>query len=178
MVSESVVGVRYSLGSAGVDGDGNASVVATPGRRTTYVATYAGDANHHSSSAEGRTVTVQPHLTATISRGYKTLGGYHYYHYRQSCPDRAVECPLFTITAYPNMSGRSVTGIVQQKVGTTWRTAMSWRGTFGKLSHATIKIRYANRAVIGHQFRMIAAYRGSTDWAAVSWGYWYFRMTT
>ena len=82
------------------------------------------------------------------------------------------------ITAFPNMSGRTVFAVVQELVGGTWKTAATFHANLGTMSHATLKIRYANRGVIGHQFRVVAQYRGSTDWAAVTWGYWPFRVTT
>ena len=172
-----MAGVKSLVGTHATNGDGDASFPLTPARRTLYTAVYAGDANHQASAAEGRTVTVQPHLTATISHGYTTLGGYHYYHYNGACPGRAAFCPLFVVTAFPNMAGQTVWAVVQERVGSTWKTAVSFHATLGTMSHATIKIRYANRAVIGHQFRVVAQYRGNTDWAAVAWGYWYFRVT-
>jgi hypothetical protein len=77
----------------------------------------------------------------------------------------------------PSHPGPYLRAILQQKTRAGWKTLVAWRAKLSRKSTAAFKIRYLRRTVIGHTYRLIASFNGDASLAAVSWGYWYLKIT-
>ena len=77
----------------------------------------------------------------------------------------------------PANPGKAVVIVVEQHTASGWKPVVSWSHKLNSRSRWTFPIRYRNATVIGKRYRILAEYKGGTKFAAVAWGYWYFKIT-
>ncbi len=170
----------YTVATGTVDGNGDFAKTIQVYNRTYFYATWTGDATHPPAQSSQRVVQVQSVTTGTLSGYYGTSGSYRLYHYTSQCVgSQHIGCPVYTVVVVPDSTGQNVVMTLQELVGSTWTNAgPPFSFALGNGSKIAVKLTYPNNGVIGHSFRIMAAFQGNgaslpsqSDWA-------YFKITT
>jgi hypothetical protein len=170
-------GSESLVGSKQVNGDNQASWTVWPHENTTYRVEWDGDSAGRAAHAS-TTVLVHARLTGRLSAGYRTLAGYHLYHYRLSCALRPhVGCPTFTATVSPNHAGARVSFALQVWRGYRWVAADSATFRLGVSSRAKALLFYSRRGAIGARFRVRASFAGDARNLGSQSAWSYYRIT-
>ena len=176
-ITRTAGGVKRVLAEAEIGSDLSYSTLVHPKRNTVYTASYAGDATHLPAQSTKQTLNVAPIITGAFSGAYARSGNYRLFHYHSSCASRGSSCPLFLVRMIPNHAGKRVLLFLQQHTRRGWRSVVEWHKGLNAKSRATFNLRYGNTNVIGPEYRLVAVFKGDTDHAPVTWGYWYFKIT-
>jgi hypothetical protein len=172
-------GKIYTVISAPVDGNGDLIKTLQVYSKTTFVAYWAGDPPMPPSQSRQVAVQVQSVTKGALSGYYGSNGAYRLYHYTVQCVGpQHIGCPVYTVSVVPDGTGLPVDFTLQQFANSSWHTIATFSYPLGKGSKIAVKLTYGNRGVIGHSFRIMAAFKGngSSLPSASNWSY--FRITT
>ncbi len=172
-------GSTYLVATGTVDGNGDFAKSVQVYDRTSFVVRWDGDANHPPSQSAQRIVQVQSVTTGALSGYYRQSGQYKLYHYTSRCSGKQhTGCPVFTVTVVPDGTGLPVDFTLQQVVNGSWKTIGTFSFPLGKGSKLPVKLTYPNNGVIGHSFRIMAAFQGDGRALPSSTAWSYFKITT
>jgi hypothetical protein len=168
-------GTKTLLASGSVDANGNLKVLAKPSKDTTYTASYAGDDQYKSASAN-RVVRVRVLVSVRQFGYYATSGAYRLYHYHSGCPSRGLGCPTFVGTVTPNHAGHTLRFVLQRYNG-GWKSVTGAGFRLNSKSQATAVYVYGSTAVEGIRFRVRCVFGSDTDHLGNVSKWVYFRVT-
>jgi len=148
-------------------------------RTSTFTASWNGDETYGGASKTSLTVTVGSKASVLPIKSYKTVGGYHLYHYSAQCVStHTTGCPHIQGTVAPSNAGSSVCFTTQEYVSGAWGHAQKLCGTLNSLSRTTIVIFYFGRGIIGYPLRSQVHFEGSSANRASTSGWGYFKVTS
>jgi len=171
-------GIVYLAAQGQVDGNGDLVKALQVYNRTTYYATWDGDATHPPAQSISTVVQVQSTTTGALSGYYGTSGSYRLYHYTNQCVQQHVGCPVYNVTVTPPSGGLSVAVTVQELFGNTWKTVAAGSAILNGNGKTSVIISYPNNGVIGHSFRVMASFTGDGSSLPSQSGLSYFKITT
>jgi hypothetical protein len=156
-------GTKKLIASGDVNGDGNLSVTYTPSRKTTFGATFAGDATYLSASSATKVVNVAVRITGTLTHFDSRAGKFRIYRYTANCPKHHRGCPTYAVKVSPNHAGKLVTFVLQLYASGAWRTALTVGGRLGPRSTRVEIFIYRNASVVGLPTRVHVRFGGDAD---------------
>jgi Tol biopolymer transport system component len=172
-------GSTYLVATGPVDGNGDFARTIQIYDRTAFYATWDGDSSHPPSQSAQQTVQVQSVTTGALSGYYGSSGNYKLYHYTSQCVgSQHIGCPVYTVTVVPDGTGLPIDFTLQLLSGSTWQTIGQFSFPLGKGSTLAVKLTYSNNGVIGHSFRIMAAFKGDGGSLGSQTGWSYFKITT
>ena len=166
------------IASGSIDAAGDLTASFRMRKKTTFVATFAGDAAHQGDASPGRVVDVRPIAAGTLSGSYATSGKYRLYRFTTACPNSGRGCPTFTAKVIPAHPGARVYGTLQVYVQGTWQTALTFRMRLNETGKATTRFVYADRRIIGVRTRVHFRFAGDADHLAATSNWSYFKVTS
>jgi hypothetical protein len=171
-------GANRLIKSANVNASGDLSVTVKLSRRTTFVATFAGDRKYAAATSSTETVYVYPVVIGTLARYDGTSGRYKLYRYASTCPGSHKGCPTYIVSVKPNHARSPVSVTLQVYAAGAWRTALTDKLTLNAKSKAGIVFYYRDARVIGLKTRVLAEFKGDADhaWKQSKWSY--FKVTS
>jgi hypothetical protein len=177
-ITKKVNGVTSTIFSGPVDSSGTVTLQLKPGFSTTYQAAFAGDGTYNPAASPAHKVAVLPIITGAWVGGYAVSGSYRLFHYSTTCVrTHNGGCPHFSALMRPKSPGKYVYMTLQGHTSSGWKSIAQYRHKLGASSKALFPLAYLNTGVINHNYRVAMTYEGSTTLGAVTWGFWYFRIT-
>lgn len=156
-------GHKQLLKKGSVDKDGVLVVTTRPGRNTSYVAKYGGDAAWTADVSGSVSVTVAVRWSGKAVGGYATSNGYRLYHYSSICGSRpSTVCPAATFALAPNHAGQRVYFLGKYCKGGRCVTD-SGKYRLNKKSQVTVHIFYGSSQVIGFSLFLRFRFGGDGD---------------
>jgi hypothetical protein len=156
-------GAKKLIASGDVNGDGNLSVTYTPTKKTTFGATFAGDATYQSASSATKIVGVAVRISGTLTHFDSRSGKFRIYDYTANCPKHHRGCPTYAVKVAPNHAGKQVMFVLQLYSSGAWRTALSVGGRLGPRSTRVEIFIYRNASVVGLPTRVHVRFGGDAD---------------
>jgi hypothetical protein len=170
-------GSRVLVAQGAVTAGGSFSVSVSPGRKTRYVAHFAGDAWFAPRDAGPVTILVQPIVTIVADNAYRQISGIRLFHYQSACVSSGSGCPRFTARVRPSHAGSSVTYTLQHRTTGAWKTYATATFRLNKLSQSTVIFHYPGTGVRAGVWRVKAHFRADTDHTASDSPWLVFRVT-
>lgn len=170
-------GTATLIGSAPVDGAGNLSMSVKVPKRTTFFATWSGDADHPAGgTSDSLTVRVFARLSARLSGHYSSSGPYRLYHFTSACPNHGRHCPTYTVSIAPSHPGERLYFKLQVRVGGHWRTALSFSERIPSSNTIVERFVYANESIINLPTRVRTTFKGDVDHLSTRTPWAYFKV--
>jgi hypothetical protein len=153
-------------------------VIATPKKKTTFVAKFLGDDVFSPSTSSKKTVPVSVIVDGALRKYDATAGRYKLYRYTSRCPNAGRGCPTYAAQVVPDHHGDPLCFTLQLHVGGSWRTAIScFKLRLDRKSTATAAFVYGSREIVGIPTRVRATFRGDGDHQEDSSAWAYFKVT-
>jgi YVTN family beta-propeller protein len=169
---------RRLVASGHPNNNGNFVVTVSPSRNTVYEAQHAATSKTQSAlSAPPTPVRVAVVVKEALSGYYATSDRYHLYHYSSACASTHRGCPKVTLSVAPNHAGQTIYVSAKVKSSGHWYTAFDHAFKLNSKSRVTFTIVYRSRAIIGHEFRLIAVFPRDDDHFGNRSPWRYFRIT-
>jgi TolB protein len=165
------------LVSGPVDGNGKLVTVVHPAARTSFYATWTGDATHPAGGVtDPVTVRVIPRLRGALTHFDSRAGGYRLYDYTASCPGQGHGCPTFAVSLTPSHAGQKLRFELDLFYRGHWLDALRYRRQLpgnGKLAEIFV---YGNASIVGLPTRVRASFGGDSDHLPVRTAWAYFKV--
>jgi hypothetical protein len=145
-------GVRSLVKRVEINGRGNASVSAKPGRKTRYVAIFESNDNYDGSTSLGRTVWVRALAAVHLRRFYGRSGRYKLFH--------AGTNPLTVGTVVPNHAGSTLKFYAERYWAGAWRFPDTGTCVIDSNGSAALELL---RTVRGGIYRVRVRFPGDAD---------------
>jgi YVTN family beta-propeller protein len=157
-------GSKTLIGSGSPNASRNFSVTYRMKRKTSFVARFAGDDLHKSSTSASKVVKVRAICTVKLTTYYGTSGKYRLYHWPSDAYVRG--------TVTPNHAGLPLKFVAQVYAGGSWRALTSARFTIQGNGSA-----YARLDATRGSFRVRTVFAGDADHLGDSSPWAYLRIT-
>jgi WD40-like Beta Propeller Repeat len=162
------------LASGVVDADGNFSATVQMKKKTSFSASWSGDAGHPAGGVtQPVTVRVRPRLQGGLERYDGTSGGYRLYDFTSACPTHHRGCPIYAATIAPPHAGLQMHFTLQLRIGSHWQTALTFKREIPATGKLTETFIYRDSNVVGIPSRVRASFGGDADHlpAKTHWSY-------
>jgi hypothetical protein len=165
------------LVSDAVDANGKLTKVVHLTKRTSFYATWAGDAGHPAGGlTDPITVRIFPRLRAALTHFDSRSGRYRLYDYTPSCTNQGHGCPTYSATLTPSHAGQKLHFQLQLFYRGRWRDALRYKRELpgsGKLVEIFV---YGDAGIVGLPTRVRSYFAGDADHLPVKAPWSYFKV--
>jgi TolB protein len=170
-------GASSLLVSGAVDANGKLTKVVHLAKRTTFYASWTGDAEHPAGGlTDPVSVRVFPRLRASLTHFDSKAGGYRLYDYTLSCTNHGRGCPTYSVTLTPSHVGQKLHFQVQLFYRGRWRDTLRYKRELpgnGKLVEIFV---YGNASIVGLPTRVRSYFDGDADHLPVKTRWSFFKV--
>ena len=170
-------GAPSVLVSGPVNEAGKLTKVARLKKRTSFYATWTGDAEHPAGGTTAPVaVRVVPLLKAALTQFDSRSGRYRLYDYTSSCPNRGRGCPTYAVDLQPAHTGQKLHFELDLYYRGRWREVLRYKRELpgdGKLVERFV---YANTSIVGLPTRVRSYFDGDADHLPVKARWSYFKI--
>jgi hypothetical protein len=165
------------LASGAVDADGNFSATLQMRKKTSFYASWSGDARHPAGGVtQPATVRVRPRLRGELKRYDGTSGRYRLYDFTSACPTHHRGCPTYAATIAPPHAGLHMRFKLQLRTGGRWRTVLAFKHEIPATGKLIERFIYRDSRVVGIPSRVRASFRGDADHLSARTPWSYFKV--
>jgi hypothetical protein len=165
------------LVSGAVDTNGKLTKVVHLTKRTSFYATWSGDAEHPAGGISAPvTVRIYPRLRAALTRFDSKTGRYRLYDYTPSCTNHGRGCPTYSATLTPSHAGQKLHFELDLYYRGRWREVLRYKRDLpgdGKLVERFV---YSNTSIVGLPTRVRSYFDGDADHLPVKAPWSYFKV--
>lgn len=170
-------GAPSILVSGPVDEAGKLTKVATLKKRTSFYATWTGDAEH---PAGGTTapiaVRVVPLLKAALTHFDSKAGAYRLFDYTSSCANRGRGCPTYSVDLRPAHAGQRLHFELDLYYRGRWREVLRYKRQLPSDGKLVERFVYSNTSIVGLPTRVRSYFAGDADHLRVKAPWSYFKV--
>jgi WD40-like Beta Propeller Repeat len=165
------------LVSGTVDANGKLTKVVHLAKRTTFYATWSGDATHPAGGLTApTTVRVFPRLRAALTHFDSRSGRYRLYDYTPSCTNHGRGCPTYSVTLTPSHVGQKLHFQLQLFYRGRWRDALRYKRELPRTGKLVETFVYGNAGIVGLPTRVRSYFDGDADHLPVKAPWSYFKV--